>query len=393
MGTYRYGIDLGGGKLDTGYNPTDGSVLTQEATGLATVSCGNADDPNRQRMRPPGCSFNFDEHTKNSKHLWHEGPRRGLKESRRDSDAGRVHLWNTRWHPSDRDRPSDAIIAPGSPAPSEASSKGSGPVHTHSWQRRDGKVKASSKGVPRGTNSFDPKEVSSDARHTAPFMTSLCRRPLGCSQSSPMLRGATIGCRPHAQGNMPSCVAGGQGRSVTMSAIPNYTGHIRGKTAENVHALTYMLGNEAAHTLVECRDLPSPREFRQTTFHSDPKPWQFDVAKSWRQNVGGMTHQEGRHGKWFGDRLNLTEQMRRDHNDAKTIRDSTKLRTWAHPQPELEKNVNMYRSGVVGYQGHRPFWREERDFFEKRELGKVHPPYLPMATGNASNSYGDYGSN
>eukprot|EP00746_Dinoflagellata_sp_MGD_P000644 gnl/MRDRNA2_/MRDRNA2_101155_c0_seq1.p1 gnl/MRDRNA2_/MRDRNA2_101155_c0~~gnl/MRDRNA2_/MRDRNA2_101155_c0_seq1.p1 ORF type:complete len:371 (+),score=37.88 gnl/MRDRNA2_/MRDRNA2_101155_c0_seq1:105-1217(+) len=361
MGSYRYGFkDLPG----------------------EMVSVGNTDDPSRVRMRPPGCRFDFDEHTKNSKHVWHEGPRNGLKDSRRGSDPSRVHHWNRRWHPSDRDRPNDAIIAPGSPAPSEASSKGSGPVHVRSWEKRDEKVKASSKGIPRGTNSFDPKEVSSDARHTAPFMTSLCRRTLGSSQSSPMLRGATIGCRPHAQGNMPSCVAGGQGRSVTMSAIPGYTGHIRGKTCENVYALTYMLGNEAAHTAVETREPPSPREFRLTTQKMQPQAWQDEVAKSWRENVGGITHQEGRHGKYFAERLNLSESMRRQHNIDKTERDSTKLRTWAHPQPELEKNVNMHRSGIVGYQGHRPFWREERDFFERREVGKVHPPYLPMATGN-----------
>jgi hypothetical protein len=29
------------------------------------VSCGNTDDEHRVRMRPPGCTFNFDEHTKN----------------------------------------------------------------------------------------------------------------------------------------------------------------------------------------------------------------------------------------------------------------------------------------------------------------------------------------
>jgi hypothetical protein len=166
-----------------------------------------------------------------------------------------------------------------------------------------------------------------------------------------------------------------------MSAIPGYTGHIRGKTAENVYSLTYMLGNEGAHTAVETREPPSPREFRQTTQSTEPKAWQHDLGKSWRENVGGLTHQEGRHGKYFADRLNLTEQIRREHNTAKAERDSFKLRTWAAPQTELEKNVNMYRSGTIGYQGHRPFWREERDFFEKRELGKVHPPYLPMATG------------
>lgn len=145
-----------------------------------------------------------------------------------------------------------------------------------------------------------------------------------------------------------------------------------------------MLGNEAAHTYVETREPPSPREFRLTTQETHPQAWQNEVSKSWRENVGGLTHQEGRHGQYFADRLSLAESMRREHNIAKTERDSTKLRTWADPQPELEKNVNMYRSGVIGYQGHRPFWREERDFFEKRELGKVHPVYLPRATGNSS---------
>lgn len=226
--------------------------------------------------------------------------------------------------------------------------------------------------------SFDPKELSADAAHTAPFMTSLCRRPLGISQSTPNLRGATIGCRPHAQGSMPDCVA--LATQQQLSAIPGYMGHIRGKTAGNIYALTTMLGNEAARIAVDCRERPSPRAFYQSTMKTRQKAWQHDVAQSWREACGGLTHQEGRHGQEFRNRLHLSENIRAEYAAEKTERDSTLLRTWAGPQPELEKQHNMYRSGTVGYQGHQPEWRKDRDLWEKRELGKVHPVYLPRAT-------------
>ena len=53
-------------------------------------------------------------------------------------------------------------------------------------------------------------------------------------------------------------------------------------------------------------------------------------------------------------------------------------RTWAHSREDLTKLHNPWRTGIVGYGGHTPLWAKDQMTYElKREVGKVHPPYIP----------------
>lgn len=234
----------------------------------------------------------------------------------------------------------------------------------------------------RGTLNFAPKEVTSDARHTAPFMTGLMRRELFPTRSTPELRGSNHG-RPHVQGQVPDCISFANEHQI--SSIPGYTGHNRGKIAEGVYGSSYMHDNEVAAMQVDNRRPQS--SYQQTTQVTGKLrttgPWQDSACPSWIKACHGLTHQEGRRGEVFRERLKVSEEIKADHLQTKAERDARVLKTWAANLPHLEKRHAPWRTGCVGYQGFQPYWDEDRRFFDKIEVGKVHPAYLPRVTNSA----------
>lgn len=265
------------------------------------------------------------------------------------------------------------------------STNNSGCVHARSFSetRRTRNRRLSHYEPPRrGTLNFDPKEVTADARHTAPFMTGLMRRQLHPTRSTPELRGSNHG-RPHVQGQMPDCVAFANEHQI--SSIGGYTGHNRGRIAEGIYGSSYMHDNEVAAMAVDNRRPMS--SYQQTTQVTgklkSTGPWQASAAGSWIKACHGLTHQEGRRGEIFRERLRASEDIKIEFLQTKAVRDAGVLRTWAANLPHLEKNHAPWRTGCLGYKGFQPYWDEDRRFFDKIELGKVHPPYLPRVTFNA----------
>jgi hypothetical protein len=74
------------------------------------------------------------------------------------------------------------------------------------------------------------------------------------------------------------------------------------------------------------------------------------------------------------------EGMRSRHEEVKIQKMCRPQTTWADVRPFLQKPHNAWREGIVGYGGHVPRWIADRDIGERRhELGKVHPPFQPIA--------------
>lgn len=233
------------------------------------------------------------------------------------------------------------------------STNNSGCVHARSFSetRRTRNKRLSHFDYPRrGTLNFAPKEVTTDARHTAPFMTGLMRREIYPTRSTPELRGSNHG-RPHVQGQMPDCVAFANEHQI--SSVPGYTGHVRGKVAEAVYGSTYMHDNEVATMSVDNRRPPS--SYQQTTQKTgtlrSTGPWEDSAAPSWIKACHGLTHQEGRRGEVFRERLKVAEDIKAEHLQSKAMRDSQVLKTWAANLPHLEKRHAPWRTGCVGYKG------------------------------------------
>lgn len=265
------------------------------------------------------------------------------------------------------------------------SSKNSGCMHARSYSegRKNRRQRLSHFDAPRrGTLQYAPKDVTPDCRHTAPFMTGLMRREIFPTRSTPELRGSNHG-RPHVQGQMPDCVAFASEHQI--SSIPGYTGHNRGKIAEGVYGKSYMHDNEVAAMQVDNRNFED--SYMQTTQVTGKLrttgPWEDSAVPSWIQSRHGLTHMEGRRGEVFRERLNLTEDIKAASMQTKAERDSRVLRTFAANLPHLEKRHAPWRTGIVGYGGYQPYWDEDRRNFDKIEVGKVHPAYLPRVTNSA----------
>lgn len=262
------------------------------------------------------------------------------------------------------------------------STNNSGCIHSRSFSetRRTRNKRLSHYEPPRrGTLNFDPKEITADCRHTAPFMTGLMRRQLDPTRSNPELRGSNHG-RPHVQGQMPDCVAFANEHQI--SSVPGYTGHARGKVAEGVFGASYMHDNEVAAMAADNRRPMS--SYQQTTQVTgtlkSTGPWQDSACPSWIKSCHGLTHAEGRYGEVFRERLRVSEDIKAEHLQTKASRDAKVIRTWAGNLPHLEKNHAPWRTGIVGYKGFQPSWDEDRRFHDKIQVGKVHPPYMPRVT-------------
>lgn len=326
-------------------------------------------------------------------HKWHTLPTQDVFRPKRDPGPElRAPAWSVDqgWTSGENGMGKNTVIDEGltetlrAPTQAEASartesSRNSGAMHARSFSetRRHRQTRLSSFDAPRrGTFSFDPKEVTPDAKHTAPFMTGLMRRQIFPTRSTPELRGSNHG-RPHVQGQMPDCVAFANEHQI--SSIPGYTGHIRGKICEGTFGTSYMHDNEVATMQVDNRRPMSG--YQQTTQITgklkSTGTWQESAAPSWIKACHGLTHQEGRKGEIMRERLKTSEDIKTEHLQTKAERDARVLRSWAGNLPHLEKNHGPWRTGVVGYKGFQPYWDEDRRFFDKIEVGKVHPPYLP----------------
>eukprot|EP00397_Hematodinium_sp_SG-2012_P045836 GEMP01051609.1.p1 GENE.GEMP01051609.1~~GEMP01051609.1.p1 ORF type:complete len:336 (+),score=47.88 GEMP01051609.1:135-1142(+) len=227
---------------------------------------------------------------------------------------------------------------------------------------------------------FDPVDQTLDAVHTAPFFTSQIRKSLNPTQSSPNAFPRMEG-RLHCQGKMDIAM-----HPTWHTAIPGYTGHCRGKVAENVYGGCYMLENEKAQVRVQNRRPPSPTNFRQSTIKEPvnaPMLWKKSAKHRWKQCSSGMTHQPGApFGPGDTYRQNLAEKEHRERMALKAEYDhaTTTIKTWTANQPQHIRDHNLWRTGICGYRGYYPRWKQDQDFFEKREVGKVHPPYCPKVT-------------
>lgn len=226
---------------------------------------------------------------------------------------------------------------------------------------------------------LDPADQTIDTAHTMPFFNAAIRTKIHPTIPETDLRRREG--RMHEQGSMDIHF-----HPTWHTAIPRYTGHIRGTVSENLYGNRYMLTNELSHIKVKQRTKGDPNDYRQTTMEEDPDPpreWKEAAKLRWKQSSSGMTHQPP---PPFGDgdvyraKLQKKEQIEVDKSMKEYARSTTTLRTWAANQPQHERDHNMWRTGICGYMGYRPKWKEEQDFFAKREVGKVHPLYCPKVT-------------
>ncbi|CAD7958941.1 unnamed protein product [Amoebophrya sp. A25] len=230
---------------------------------------------------------------------------------------------------------------------------------------------------------FDPCQLNKDVTHTAPYMTTITKRRLRPTESNPEVRDMTD-CRPHRQGSLHDILAT---TTPSWSSIPGYTGHIRGKTAENIYALGYSTSNENAEDALDKRRKPTENGFRQSTssfkIRCPQGTWRDQAYRHWTKATHGMTHQEG---PPYGDgtvhrqRLRVAEQMRRNESDKRYASATHEVQTWAANKPNETRGHNGWRRGIRGYAGWKPKWKEDKDLFDVPQLGKVHPPYYPEKT-------------
>lgn len=97
----------------------------------------------------------------------------------------------------------------------------------------------------------------------------------------------------------------------------------------------------------------------------------------------GMTNQNRQpfgNGTEYRARVRVAEQMKKDASDSKFDLANTKLSTFAANKPIDVRTHNNWTKSIQGYAGHHPKWKDDKDFFEKVEVGKVHPPYCPEVT-------------
>jgi len=234
--------------------------------------------------------------------------------------------------------------------------------------------------VPKNVHvpyNFDAIDQTLDAVHTAPYFNTQLRKELIPTESAPHFFHRIEG-RIHQQGRMKPDM-----HPTWHTAIPGYTGHQRGKAAENVYGGRYCLENEKAQVKVLNRRPEDTAEYGQTTIKGlddPPRLWKETAKQRWKRCTHGMTHQPGEpfgHGDTY--RRNLAEKEHAERTAAKADYDhaTTTVKTWAANQPQNVRDHNSWRTGICGYTGHSPVWKKEKEFFEKRELGKVHPPYCP----------------
>lgn len=226
---------------------------------------------------------------------------------------------------------------------------------------------------------LDPVHQTAEAVHTAPFFTTQMKKLLVPTQSEPNFFKRHEG-RIHQQGKMDINM-----HPTWHTAIPGYTGHQRGKVAENVYGGRYCLENEQAQVKVLNRRTGSPTEFRQTTMASPSNPpelWRKEAKHRWKQCTHGMTHQPGApfgHGDTYRKNLAENEYRERKAMKADYDRATTTVKTWAANQLQHVRDHNLWKTGICGYKGHYPQWKKEKDFYDTREVGKIHPPYCPKA--------------
>jgi len=159
------------------------------------------------------------------------------------------------------------------------------------------------------------------------------------------------------------------------TAIPGYTGHMRGTVSENIFGQRYKESNTNSNVAVLARDPGDTDDYRQTTMkvmENPPKPNKKDCESlAWPQSPYGRSKQ---HRDRWAEKDAKEKQKEYEHFKHST----TNLKTFASNQPQHIRDHHKWRTGICGYQGYRPNWKKEKDFFEKRELGKVYPPYCPL---------------
>lgn len=57
--------------------------------------------------------------------------------------------------------------------------------------------------------------------------------------------------------------------------------------------------------------------------------------------------------------------------------------TYAANQPDFERKHGAWRTGIARYSGFRPHFAEMKHFFTRKEVGKLHPPYVPTTEAGA----------
>jgi len=176
--------------------------------------------------------------------------------------------------PYDRDRPQNVDIRSAPP--------------TQRYIGRSGKIEKQA----GGSYAYDQKDLGFASLHTAPFMTGTIRN--GYKRQRPWRSMCDLR-RGHSQGSLPVCLMNTNvtGKS-SLAAIPHYTGHIQGKTAEDVHAEPFMRANELAACAVDNRDQPDMDEWRQTTAHKrhHSKPWKDRSQQAFLKETSGMAYRE-----------------------------------------------------------------------------------------------------
>mmetsp|Transcript_8867 Transcript_8867/g.21597 ORF Transcript_8867/g.21597 Transcript_8867/m.21597 type:complete len:356 (+) Transcript_8867:403-1470(+) len=230
---------------------------------------------------------------------------------------------------------------------------------------------------------FDPCQLNKDVTHTAPYMTTITKRRLRPTDGNPEVRDMTD-CRPHRQGSLHDILGN---TAPVWTSIPGYTGHIRGKAAENVYGLGYSTANEYAEVAQDKRRRPTENGFRQSTasftIRCPQGTWQDQAYKHWTPATHGMTHQEGPpygNGTEFRQRLRVGEQMKLNESEERHANATHEVTTWAANKPSETRGHNGWRRGIKGYGGWKPKWKEDKDLFYQPQLGKVYPPYYPEVT-------------
>ncbi|CAD7958796.1 unnamed protein product [Amoebophrya sp. A120] len=230
---------------------------------------------------------------------------------------------------------------------------------------------------------LDPCQLNKDVTHTAPYMVTTTRRRLIPTQSNPEVRDMTD-CRPHRQGSLHDILAT---TAPVWTAIPGYTGHIRGKTAENVYGYGHSVSNEYAEVAIDKRRKPTENGFRQSTSSFKVRcpqgTWQDQAYRHWVPATHGMTHQEGPpygNGTVHRQRLRVAEQMKLNQSEDRYNHATTEVQTWAANKPNETRGHNGWRASIRGYGGWKPKWKEDKDLFYQPQLGKVYPPYYPEVT-------------
>lgn len=223
---------------------------------------------------------------------------------------------------------------------------------------------------------LSPQDQTIDLAHTHPFFNTVFRTSMHPTRSLTNL--------PRHEGRIYKQGSFEQSFSPTHhTAIPRYTGHMRGTVAENIFAQREMLANENSNVAVQTRDMGDPSDYRQTTQalpKDQPSTWKKTAKKTWKQATHGMSHQPAPpfgNGDEYRERL-LKEEREEKQKLYEDFKHSTEnARTFAANQPQHVRDHHLWKTGICGYQGYRPYWQKEKDFFNRREVGKVHPPYCP----------------